>query len=1037
MAKLIVTNSYFNLFPLLVDALSKNDSLDKKNVVFLEEKVSLMAERIICNSLGGSFNTDVYSFGNYLRAKKQFDKLLTKEGSAMVVKRIISDPKMQLKCFRSSKSGLALSLFELISQLKSAKISSEELLVAQDGTGGILKNKLGDITAVYSEYERYVKENGFDDQSSMLSYLPEMLAQSEEIKNADVYLVGFASFTAQTRSAISTLLDNAKSVTAILTEGDNEQAFVNETARVFRSICKDKRVALVEEKVDSDYTLEGKALIDCTFNPVNTSKRRQVRTDKIRLGSFVNVEEEITAIASIIRRGVLSGEYRYKDFTLGLGLVEEYRDQIERIFTTFEIPYFLDERKASTSHPLITLILSYIDVFRKNFRREEVLSFVKNPLFESDKNLSDAFENYILKYNVNYGAFKKPFTVVDEDIDFATLERLRQKCVAEFERFDVLKMLIDLGVEQSLASYTNQLNLLGEREESAVNDQIYGAVTGILAEMQLILNSVSINKTEFRNIFLSGINALKLSIIPQYSDAVFVGGFKEVALAKSRRLFLAGLTTNVPDAKADVALLSDIDIEKLEKIKLLVEPKIRVVNHRTRENVALALGSFSEELYLSYPTSNVDGKKIPKSQIISTVEKLFDLKVEEDGVKKENYPRAQEYLTLRQGEENFARDCSLFAECSLDDFSTATAFYKVVGKQKLKLLLDRANKEVKERLDCGNRSIIGKVTSPTTIEDYYKCPYLAFASHSLRLKSRDDGSVSSLSIGNLMHEILKDYVREISVVKDKDSSDALCEKVKDRLFEREEYKKFLLDPVTKSTVDRVLSECKKYCYKTYETLKDSTYKSRTEVSFGDGDKCDYPAISLLDGKVKLKGKIDRVDEQEKRFRVLDYKTGKADPSDALLFSGNKLQLYLYAKAVMQKYGNDKLPIGLYYLPVSDKYGSPSESKQALAIGKTAKEILDETAFKNALDKNAKGEIKNQAEQQAIIARVEYAVKCANEAVKNMADGYIRPLPFEGACEYCEYKALCNKDEGVERTIGKVDDQTFIDALKEGEKDGTN
>ena len=65
-----------------------------------------------------------------------------------------------------------------------------------------------------------------------------------------------------------------------------------------------------------------------------------------------------------------------------------------------------------------------------------------------------------------------------------------------------------------------------------------------------------------------------------------------------------------------------------------------------------------------------------------------------------------------------------------------------------------------------------------------------------------------------MHEILKDYVREISVVKDKDSSDALCEKVKDKLFEREEYKKFLLDPVTKSTVDRVLSECKKYCYKT-------------------------------------------------------------------------------------------------------------------------------------------------------------------------------------------------------------------------------
>ena len=74
MVNLITTDSYFNLFPVLIKQLSKSgQDIDKRKFVFCEEKISLMVERMICSELKGSFNTDVYSFGNFLRKKKPED----------------------------------------------------------------------------------------------------------------------------------------------------------------------------------------------------------------------------------------------------------------------------------------------------------------------------------------------------------------------------------------------------------------------------------------------------------------------------------------------------------------------------------------------------------------------------------------------------------------------------------------------------------------------------------------------------------------------------------------------------------------------------------------------------------------------------------------------------------------------------------------------------------------------------------------------------------------------------------------------------
>ena len=71
MVKLITTDSYFQIFPILQSLTEKTArSITERNLIFCEAKVSLMVERFLTEKTGGTFNTDVYSFGKFLRAKK-------------------------------------------------------------------------------------------------------------------------------------------------------------------------------------------------------------------------------------------------------------------------------------------------------------------------------------------------------------------------------------------------------------------------------------------------------------------------------------------------------------------------------------------------------------------------------------------------------------------------------------------------------------------------------------------------------------------------------------------------------------------------------------------------------------------------------------------------------------------------------------------------------------------------------------------------------------------------------------------------------
>ncbi len=86
---------------------------------------------------------------------------------------------------------------------------------------------------------------------------------------------------------------------------------------------------------------------------------------------------------------------------------------------------------------------------------------------------------------------------------------------------------------------------------------------------------------------------------------------------------------------------------------------------------------------------------------------------------------------------------------------------------------------------------------------------------------------------------------------------------------------------------------------------DGAHWKELELQFGQDDSDERAVIvPLFGGRIKLQGRIDRIDENEQgELVVIDYKTGSPAPYRGVAFDGGRrLQHYLYAIAVEQLLG---------------------------------------------------------------------------------------------------------------------------------------
>ena len=1040
----------------------------KKCIVFSEDKITLSLELEIASRLGGGFfDVDVITFKRYVSSKNSLAKVISKESSVMVIRKIIADLKGKLCCFGNSVNtpNMAVVLYELISQLESAKITPNELKNLLDGDASVtpaLYNKVKDVYTVYSRYDKEIKERGLYDSNEYLSLMPNLCKNDSSLKDTAVVLAGFQSVTRQRYDVFSALYSTAESLHAVIPYDKNCQVYTGETYNRLLEICPTAKVY----NACGNLPAEAEHIKRTFYNPkVFAEDFVPLKTENVSLYEASDNLDESEHVAKDILLQVKRG-LRFRDISIALGSMQDNLPYLEKAFLDYKIPYFVEKTSSLSDHPVCDFIVSVLDFQRKGLSNKDFYKVISSSLFIPNKNLSDKLKNLVFKNMINRKGFYTPFTFDAEEN--STFEKYRENLIKTVQKLAVSstvldyatavkEMLFDLGIKDNLLSLSKKLKEMDKFALSDVNDRAFDKVVSVLDEMIDVLGSSKITALDFKNVFLSGATGAKISSIPILYDAVYIGECKDVKIQSAEVLYAMGLCGDVPFTKSDTSILSDGDLSVLDGFNVIIEPKIKAVNKRERENVLITLCSFNEKLKLSYSVTDGKGGTLYKSDAIKYLISAF-------GLKKTTSLRNNSTTLSQSDAQGFSNEnvslieiAKMYTDYKNGDRETAdkiASFYKateILGLNELKQKTDNLLKEPSQErfIDKGdNLSIKGGEISASVLESYFSCPYKNYASNVLKLKETAISDIRVNETGTLLHLICEKYVKDISKVSDKISSDKLVEEIFIEIKNSEDYKKYLNSSKLIYNLERLEKESKRVCFSVYNSIKNSTFTPKYyEKRFGNGQ--DIPAIKLSakSGNVFVKGVVDRVDESGDYIRIIDYKSGRISPSDESFYTGNKLQLYLYMNAFV---GGDKKPAGAYYYPVKDGYSETEETYTMQGRTVDSESVLTATDInilenrnskivKVALAKDGKpyktSAVLSDSEMQKYL---KYSKLVSENCIDEIRDGYCTPSPYDGACDYCQYAGMCgfSPNEGGEfRKVSKVSKSTIVDAVLESEKLG--
>ncbi|MDE7182017.1 MAG: PD-(D/E)XK nuclease family protein [Clostridia bacterium] len=1008
--------------------ISSNREKGKRTVIFCEDRLTLAAERTVCAAVGGTFSASIYTFARFLSSERgRAENVLTSQGSAMAIRRIIEENKKDLKLFNKlSAAAAAGAVYDTIALLYSSKISADD--AAKAAAEGLLESKLHDVALIYSAYDKYLQESGKIDRNAYLRELPEVISQSEKIKGSDVVFLAFQSFTRSSADCVRAAFGAAESVYGLFI-GGSEEIYVNEALAVFEGAANEFGGAK-RESFGIELSRESEILRKSLFNPESFYNENTLNSANVHIFEAADSEEELEFIAASIKKFVLDSNERYANISVMLPDVEGAERELRRVFSQYRIPYYADRRHALSEHPVASFITGYLSCVSSGCTFADVDGVIASPMFPASAEDKDEYRNYALRLALFRGGIKRePDGEILKNLNFSieAVQRVREVFLRGLKFLPasgntqsictgLKKLLEDFGAEQKLMDTAEKFKD-EYPAEAEFSGRVYEAALSVLAEAESITGGAKMPLKEFIKILKSGFGAAEISLIPPKADAVFVGDVAATANTGSNVVFAARLTGDVPCTSSDTSLLCDREIAALEKVNLEISPKIYQVNMRRRELTALNICAFRRELYLSYPVRS-DGEENTASEIISYV--CAAIKTPSGApLKPLNLKR------LEKTNRALPYYCSekvpaLKRLLSVTDGAALSSVYSVLEDNGFKAEADEAMRPpVKPQIKDGKQLFVSyNSITPTTLETYFSCPYRNFIQQGLRLQEREEGAMRPVDTGNFIHAVLQKIAPEFKDIKDKQSAQNRAMEIAEGLLKVAPYSSLASSKSGEYAAAELIAEAGEIGAGTYEQLANSKFEIESSEC-----KCEIP----LGGDLKLFGRIDRVDACGDMVRVIDYKTGTADASTTKYYMGLKLQLPLYLTATSV----GRRAVGAYYFPASVEYKSQADgvfrlqgfmdgSDDVVSVSDTTLNRGEKSAYFDAYLGGGRSDKAMPADVFADF--LQYSLLVSRQGAKEMLEGNVAPSPAEDACKYCKAGGSCGFAvgyDGEERTEKSV------------------
>lgn len=975
---------------LCFDEIAYKIKTEKKIYMVTPEQFSYTAEKKLVEAVGNKavFNAEVITLSRMAKRIQQEvggkKEALTRCGKAMLVFSIFNQNK-NFKFLSKTDENVDLGI-RTITEFKKHGITVQNLKDEIEKTTNLyLKTKLQDMAFLYEKFEEKIQENYIEETDS-LTNLSQSLEQTDFAKDAIFYFDEFAGFTYPEYQVIKELIKQAKQVNITITT-DNLELPQNPDIDVFydnkktikrlkklveeNDLCFEKPVYL--EKQPRFCSPELQHLEQNLFSIKSTKWEKRV--ENINLFLAKNPYSEVEQVAKQITKLVRENNMRYRDIAIIAKNGDEYSSLARAIFPNYNIPIFIDEKRELSQNSVVQYVLSIFEVFNKNFSRESVFQYLKSGYSKLEQEDIFELENYCVKWGIKQNKWKQDFKrEQDEDkkkkeeyfnelrkqIIMPLLE-LKDNLQKNKETESITKIFYEFlqsqDIEKTLFEKIDKLQEKGLLDLAKEQEASYKIIIQILDEMVAIFKNDQLTIDQYSKILKVGLKNSGLGKIPGTADQVILGSVDRSRSHKVKAIFILGLNDgNFPSIRKDEGFFGDEDRKKLKEDGIELAKGTLEQLYEENFNIYKAFTTAENQIYLSYVSSDKEGKSLRPSTYVNKIKRLFPMMEEKSDVINKTYEITMPIATYEQLLEKIAqkRDGAEMEPL----WKTVYNYYKSKNEWQERLQKDLKGLNYTNLPKTIDTNTIEKLygnqlkTSISKLEQYRRCPFSYYLQYGLKLKEKEELKVQNFDTGSFMHEIIDGFFNEVREQNIELPSLLVAESVlteeqeqgQERGQENLSTTGITIEKLVDQVVDEKLNFGKKYRFAETANYKilvkrlkrivskalkyiieglvysDFNVKG-TEMKFGP--KGDYKPIILTldDGKrIEITGKIDRIDtatsEDGNYLRIIDYKSSAKNIDLNEVYAGLQIQLLTYLDAVCKE--EDFMPAGVLYFSLLEQ-----------------------------------------------------------------------------------------------------------------------
>ncbi len=1079
--------------------------LAPKQATFQLER-QLLAE----DSLRGYTRLRILSFERLARfifdqVRQVPPKMLDEEGRLMVLRALLAKKRDELKLFRASArlTGFAQQLSLVLRELQSSRLTPDTLrkFAADTRDSSGLSSKLHDLALLLESYLAWLATHDLLDANCMLSaatealYSPMSKAQSPKSPNVigGLWLDGFAELSSQELALLEALVPHCERATLAFcldTEAQSDSwlshwAAVRKTVDECRkTLSSVPRVTISEEPLFRDpkksrFVTPALSHLEQSWSSSELPEHATRNTQHAGLHLITCTDPDAEAIfaAREILKFVRTArtdktQNRFRDAAVLVRDLEKYHEPLQRVFSRYEIPFFLDRRESVSHHPLAELTRSALRTIVYQWAHDDWFAALKTGLVPVAELDIDRLENEALARGWKGSAWQEPIHIENQPELSQKLETVRKEIISPFKKLAAklathqnrptgpqlaaaLRTLWDdLRVEQQLEKWAEETPPAAFTAPSSVHSTVWDQMESWLRNISLAFDDEPLALRDWLPVLEAGLANLTVGVIPPALDQVLIGAIDRSRNPELKRAFVLGMNEGVFPATPDVpALLTDVDREALGRRGATLGPSLRERMAHERYYGYIACTRSSEQLAITCSRQDSRGVALNPSLFVNQVQRIFPrIEMEEFSAE----PKANEI------EHVFEILPGLLRGDVVDSGELQSLPGVAPVLAQWKRWHDLATPEKLVLSPSAAAALYGRElrTSVSALEKFAGCPFEFFVRYGLRADERTLFEADPRQTGSFQHEILSRFHEQLRDEK-KRWRDITPQNARERiaaigfelsrsfgegLFEADERSRFMaraLIEQLQNLMAALVDWMRQYEFDPQEV----------ELSFGLGPD-DLPPwrLPLGDGKwLVLRGKIDRVDlwrapgQDEALAVIVDYKSSGKKIDPIFLHHGMQLQLLSYLNALLHLpdpktiFGVSRIsPAGVFYVPLRARPDSADTRYEVLdrsevsalaayqhtgrfdgkALPRLDNRGLDKgDQFKFAIKKDGefykRGEAMSTDDFGALLKKIEDNLRSHGERI---FAGDIAAKPFrkgnERACDWCQCQPVCRFDSWI-------------------------